>query len=90
MLQKYNNIGFLLPIVNKMTQHDPASRPNAAEALRQWQLARREVPYVQRCWRLRRRDEPLWLGLGNDNIYLLTRAVHWLAGSKYTNNIFQE
>ena len=72
-----------------MTQHDPARRPDAIEALQQWRLARRDVPFVQRRWRLRRRDEPFLLGLGSDNIYLMTRAVHWLTGSKYTNNVFQ-
>lgn len=73
-----------------MTQSDPASRPDAVEALRQWQLARRKVPFIQRHWRLRRRDDPLVLGLGSDNIYLMTRAVHWIIGSKYTNNLLQE
>ena len=89
MLQKYNNVGFLLPIVNAMTQHDPAERPDAAEALRQWRLARRSLPFVQRRWRLRLREEPLLLGLGGDSFYLMTLAAHWLTGSKYTNNVFQ-
>ncbi|KAI0724168.1 kinase-like domain-containing protein [Fomitopsis betulina] len=88
--QKYNNLGFLLPIVNAMTQHDPANRPDASEVLRQWRLARRNVPYVQRWWRVRRQDENLWYSLVNENIYLIARAVHWLTGSKYTNNILQE
>ncbi|EPT00389.1 hypothetical protein FOMPIDRAFT_1049710 [Fomitopsis schrenkii] len=87
---KYNNVGFLRPIAELMTRSDPDRRPDAAEALQQWRVARRKVPYLQRRWRLRRRDEPLVLGLGSDNIYLMTLATHWITGSKYTNNILQE
>ncbi|KAI0717464.1 hypothetical protein C8Q72DRAFT_170653 [Fomitopsis betulina] len=87
---KYNNVGFLLPIVNAMTQQDPARRPDAAEALRQWRVVRKNLSYVRRWWRLRLRDEPFLLGLGSDQFYLATLATHWLTGSKYTNNVFQE
>ena len=76
-------------MVAVMTQSDPTRRPDAMEALRQWRLARHRVPLIQRRWRLRLHDDPFLLSLGRDNIYLMTLAVHWITGSKYTNNLFQ-
>ena len=77
-------------MIDVMTQCDPAKRPEAVDALRQWRVARGRVPFIQRRWRLRLRDEPFLLSLGGDNLYLMTRAVHWITGSKYTNNLLQE
>ncbi|KAI0724169.1 kinase-like domain-containing protein [Fomitopsis betulina] len=85
----YDKFSFMRPIADMMTQPDPAKRPDATEALRQWRLTCENVPYVQRWWRLRRRDEPLGYSL-SDYTYVITRAVHWLIGSKYTNNLLQD
>jgi len=86
---KFNNVGFLHPIIEAMAHENPGKRPSAAEALEQWQHMRKQVPYVQRRWRLRRREEPLAAALLNDNVYILTLAAHLITGSKTTTNILQ-
>ena len=40
-----------------MTITDPASRPDAAQALAKWRKIRRWIFSVQRAWRVRKRDE---------------------------------
>ena len=73
-----------------MTHDDSAERPSAVEALQQWRRTRQKITYVQRRWRLRRRDESSVAGLCNDYFYLMTLAVHWFTGSQYTDNVFQD
>ena len=79
-----------MPLANAMTKGDPNERPSAAEALQHWRQVRQEVPYMQRRWRLRRRDESSAASLCNDYFFLMTLAVHRLTGSRYTDNVFQD
>ncbi|KAH8097090.1 hypothetical protein BXZ70DRAFT_895290 [Cristinia sonorae] len=58
LLEKYSNIEFLLPLVSTMTQDDPASRPNAAQALQQWRSIQGELWKAQLRRELTSRGAP--------------------------------
>ena len=49
----------LLPLLRDMLAEDPTERPSAADALQHLRAIRREVPFIQRIWRPRKRIEPL-------------------------------
>ena len=49
----------LSPLVFHMTQHDPAQRPSAVEALELFKEISQGVWTVHRLWRARLRDESL-------------------------------
>ncbi|KAM5532635.1 hypothetical protein V8D89_013679 [Ganoderma adspersum] len=53
---KFTNLNFLDPLVRQMTDEDPARRPNAAGALRQWKRLSSSIWSLQRLWRPRPRD----------------------------------
>ncbi|KAI0363835.1 hypothetical protein BV20DRAFT_1039723 [Pilatotrama ljubarskyi] len=55
---KYKNMGVLLPLVRAMINPDPALRPTAAEALRQWQEAVRNASYIELLYQYGR----IWQG----------------------------
>ncbi|KAI0352731.1 hypothetical protein OH77DRAFT_1513089 [Trametes cingulata] len=47
-VQKYKNVDTLYPLVRSMINPDPALRPTAAEALRQWRELLQSSPYIER------------------------------------------
>ncbi|KAH8976632.1 hypothetical protein EDB86DRAFT_3021619 [Lactarius hatsudake] len=55
----YSNIGFLIPLIEAMTQSDPSRRPSAEHALQQWRTIRGRTTFLHRFWRLRHRSESL-------------------------------
>jgi len=56
----FTNLDFLLPLVTQMMEQDPPSRPNAEEALAQWQAIRKSISTIHREWRPRhRREHPI-------------------------------
>ncbi|EED81131.1 predicted protein [Postia placenta Mad-698-R] len=77
---QYSNVGFLLPLIQRMTQHDPASRPNAQEALQQWQSIRRTIFRFHRQWRLQSRSDNWLVTLIRDAIHLRTMVASSLRG----------
>ncbi|KAL6306741.1 hypothetical protein BKA93DRAFT_772601 [Sparassis latifolia] len=58
--ETYSNINFLHPLLEWMTEIDPAARPDALKALELWKAIRSEVGSIQRRRRLWFRDE-WWL-----------------------------
>ena len=56
--QKYSNVDFLVPLFEPMVRHDPASRPDAGEVLRQWHTQRSSVSTLKKRWRMQPRVEP--------------------------------
>ena len=55
----FTNFTMLLPLLRDMLAEDPTERPSAADALQHLRAIRREVPFIQRIWRPRKRIEPL-------------------------------
>lgn len=53
----FSNLGFFKPLVDRMTQADPSSRPDAKAALEQWQGIRKSISALHRKWRAREREE---------------------------------
>jgi len=77
----YSNLGFFTPLIERMTQTDPSSRPSAEEALRQWRIVRARVYTLHRYWRVRDSKEPPLFGPVLDFFYVLgsiPRAVRLL------------
>ncbi|OJT09375.1 hypothetical protein TRAPUB_14157 [Trametes pubescens] len=56
---KYSNLAMLEPLMSRMVHQDPARRPTAAEAHKQFQAIRRSVSFMNRCWSLQPRDSYL-------------------------------
>ncbi|TFY74874.1 hypothetical protein EWM64_g9137 [Hericium alpestre] len=55
--EHFSNLEFLAPMIDCMTRDDPAQRPTAAEALRQWTAIRKRISMLSLLWRLKRRNE---------------------------------
>ncbi|KAH9853856.1 kinase-like domain-containing protein [Lenzites betulinus] len=73
-LNKFSNVQMIEPLVASMTAHDPASRPDAADALRSWRHARSQAYTIQRYWRVRSREESL-LGSAFRDVWALVSTV---------------
>ncbi|KAI0773720.1 hypothetical protein C8Q74DRAFT_1316758 [Fomes fomentarius] len=58
-LTKYSNVDSLLPLVEKMLSQNPAERPSANEALKQFRDISRNIWPVHRMWRAHLRDESM-------------------------------
>jgi hypothetical protein len=53
----FSNLDFFKPLVDRMTQADPSSRPDAKAALERWQGIRESISAVHREWRPRAHEE---------------------------------
>lgn len=74
ILQKYSNLGFLHPLIQSMTQNNPAECPTAAEALQTWQEIRRNrrIRGCFDCIRIvRERDDSCGTDLILGSLYLV-------------------
>ncbi|EJD38714.1 hypothetical protein AURDEDRAFT_128716 [Auricularia subglabra TFB-10046 SS5] len=84
-LNKYSNLEFLRPLLVQMTRRDPASRPNAHEALRMLKEAGSRPPGLFFRWRLRKRGEPAGAAVFRDACALWFEAYlqlrHWFFGT---------
>lgn len=67
--QKYRNLSMLDPLVEKMTARDPALRPTAEEALREWQAVQENTPMLTSVWRLQPVDEGTLVGAVRDTLH---------------------
>jgi len=80
-LNNYTNLDFLAPLINRMTQRDPSSRPSAEQALQQWRTIRARINTLHRYWRLRSHLEAPILVPVLDIYYALgsiPRIFRWL------------
>lgn len=77
--QKFYNLAFLRPLVASMTEKDPRSRPDAAQALEKWQKISRRIFLLNKAWRLRSREESLIREFLRDIRYT-SNIVPWLFG----------
>ncbi|OCH90628.1 hypothetical protein OBBRIDRAFT_754583 [Obba rivulosa] len=68
----FSNVDFLQPLIDHMTQADPANRPSAAEALNEWETIRSRLSLAQRRWRLKPREESRARSLVLDARYWFT------------------
>ncbi len=59
------------PLVKKMTALDPAKRPTAQEALREWQVVQESTSMLTSGWRLQPVDEDTLVGAVRDLIHLV-------------------
>ena len=66
-----SNLGFFTPLIERMTQTDPGSRPTAEEAFQQWRTIRARVYTLHRYWRVRDSREPPLFGPILDLFYVL-------------------
>lgn len=55
--EPFSNLDFFTPLVTQMTNNRPSDRPDAAEALAQWQAIRKSIPAIHREWHPRHREE---------------------------------
>ncbi|KAI0365092.1 kinase-like protein [Pilatotrama ljubarskyi] len=70
--EKYNNMHFLKPLVERMTQVQPELRPTADDALAHWEETRDSLGKHVYRWRLAPRSEPAIGRVLNDTV-----AVAW-------------
>lgn len=61
-------------LVASMTARDPASRPDAADALKWWRHVRSQAYTIQRYWRVRSREESL-LGSVFRDVWALVSSI---------------
>ncbi|KAL7279251.1 hypothetical protein ACG7TL_007092 [Trametes sanguinea] len=73
-IEKFTNVGMIVPLVQDMTAPDPIDRPNAADALQRFLGIRRTVSALQASWRLRPVEEPLTITAVLDTVSLVTTA----------------
>ncbi|EMD34374.1 hypothetical protein CERSUDRAFT_97636 [Gelatoporia subvermispora B] len=52
---RFSNVAFLRPLIDKMKQIDPSKRPTAREALEEWRSIRARLGIIQRRWGLQSR-----------------------------------
>ncbi|KAI0676773.1 kinase-like domain-containing protein [Trametes maxima] len=71
-LAKYSNLTILEPLIERMVHQDPALRPSAAEACRQFKSVRRKMPVWHKYWFLQPRDS-----------FLLASAVRGIVSFLY-------
>ena len=57
ILKQFSNVDFFKPLFQAMTRLNPAQRPTAKDALRQWQGIRGSISAIHREWRARPREE---------------------------------
>ncbi|GBE79198.1 hypothetical protein SCP_0203950 [Sparassis crispa] len=85
---RFSNVDFLVPLIESMTQADPTARPDAADALTQWQEIRCRLGFLQRRWRVIFRGEPWYWTAALDTVsfintttYIFKTACRWVVGS---------
>ncbi|KAI0700985.1 kinase-like domain-containing protein [Cerioporus squamosus] len=72
LVQKYNNVDFLIELIEPMKQRDPAARPSASDLVSQFKdIRNRQSPSSYR-WRLGSKSEPAYERMFNDTV-----AVAW-------------
>ncbi|GBE79224.1 predicted protein [Sparassis crispa] len=57
LYDEYSNVEFLSSLFGPMIRDDPASRPDAQDALQQWHTIRKGLSFFNRRWELRSREE---------------------------------
>ncbi|KAI0669476.1 kinase-like domain-containing protein [Trametes maxima] len=75
---KYSNVEFLLPIIEPMTQQQPAARPTAEQALREWEKRRVDIQDSLYRWRLGPKSEPTLERVVNDTVAVAWEGVYRL------------
>src|SRR5882757_2591428 len=75
--QKFLNVGFLLPLIETMTQDNPTRRPAAAQALDQWKEIRARISVLHQQWRPRPRKDVLMDKLVFDTIALMKMFMYF-------------
>ena len=76
LVQVYSNVGFLKPLISRMTRHDPAQRPTSAEAEQVWHRIRPQISELHKSWRLTPREEPWLITVLIDGARLVGRGYH--------------
>nr|VWO99344.1 Mannitol 1-phosphate dehydrogenase [Ganoderma boninense] len=75
---KFTNLTFLDPLVHQMIDQDPARRPSAADALRQWKKLGKSTWSLQRQWRPRPRESNFVVHAVADTLSLLYIVYRFL------------
>ncbi|TFY77662.1 hypothetical protein EWM64_g6350 [Hericium alpestre] len=86
LYEKYGNLGFMLPIIEAMTQYDPEERPSAQQALDQWRTIRRKTWMFKKHWRTSYINEPILVTIILDVLGLIRIGIYltkWLSGHRY-------
>ncbi|TFY75607.1 hypothetical protein EWM64_g8404 [Hericium alpestre] len=81
----FSNMEFLAPLIESMTREDPAQRPTAAEALRQWTAIRKRISIFSLLWRLKRRNEGRIASVvadAKDLPHVSRQWLNWLIGRR--------
>ncbi|KAJ2984326.1 hypothetical protein NUW54_g10540 [Trametes sanguinea] len=76
--QKYNNMHFLVPLIENMRKADPQARLSAAELLQQWQGLRADIKESLYRWRLGPKSEPPLERVLNDTVAVAWEGIHHL------------
>ncbi|KAI0774936.1 hypothetical protein BD413DRAFT_670235 [Trametes elegans] len=76
--QKYNNMKFLVPLIEKMRRTSPASRPTAPELLAHWGEIRADLSESLYRWRLGPKSEPAIERMLNDTFAAAREGIYYL------------
>ncbi|KAI0776836.1 kinase-like domain-containing protein [Trametes elegans] len=76
--QKYQHMDFLLALIEPMTKLDPALRPTAEQAFRQWEKTRATIADYLLRWRLARKTEQALERVVNDTVAVAREGIYYL------------
>ncbi|KZV68698.1 hypothetical protein PENSPDRAFT_753941 [Peniophora sp. CONT] len=79
-LEIYSNTEFLKLLILRATHPTPSDRPTARDLLRLWVRERRHISFLDKAWRLQKRDELAVVSVARDCLSMLG-SVFSYAGS---------
>ena len=78
LLQKYNNVDFLLELIEPMKQQVPSARPSALDLVSRFkEICSRQNPSSYR-WRLGSKSEPVYERVYNEAIAVAWEGINHL------------
>ncbi|CDO69430.1 hypothetical protein BN946_scf184791.g25 [Trametes cinnabarina] len=76
--EKYKDLHFLLPLIERMTKRNPQERPSSEELLAQWVEIRDSQPKHIYRWRLSPKSEPAIGRMINDTVAVALEGINHL------------
>jgi len=74
-MDKFSNLSFLAPLVERMVADDPSERLDAETALQEWSCIRGQIGLISRSWRLRNKDDAFPLRIALDTYGILKTGL---------------
>ena len=77
-MQKYNNVDFLMDLIEPMKQREPVSRPPADELVSRFKEIRNRQGPLSYHWRLGSKSEPAYERMLNDTVAIAWEGISQL------------